>query len=215
MKLKWLGHASFLITSEKGTKIITDPYTIGGGIHYGPIDESADIVTISHEHRDHNNIDSIKGTPKIIRDKGSVKAEDITARGVLSDHDETQGSQRGKNTIFCFEVDSINICHLGDLGALLNDKQIVEIGQVDILLIPVGGYFTVDAEQATIIYQSLHPKITIPMHFKTAKCNFPIATAEEFLNGKTNALHFKSSEVEYKKDGLPREPQVIELQHAM
>jgi L-ascorbate metabolism protein UlaG (beta-lactamase superfamily) len=215
MKLKWLGHASFLITSEKGTKIITDPYTVGGGIQYGIIDEASDVVTVSHEHKDHDNVASIKGTPRVVRGKGTVMVENIAVRGIPSDHDETQGSQRGKNTIFCFDVDGINMCHLGDLGTLLTEEQISEIGEVDILLIPVGGYFTIDAKQATSVYQSLNPKIAIPMHFKTAKCNFPITTAEDFLKGKKNALRFKSSEVEYQKNGLPREPQIIELQHAM
>jgi L-ascorbate metabolism protein UlaG (beta-lactamase superfamily) len=213
MKLKWLGHSSFVITSEKGSKIITDPYTVGGGIHYGPIDESADVVTISHEHGDHNGVASVGGTPKVIKGKGTVLFEDIIVRGISSDHDETQGSQRGKNTIFCFTVDGINVCHLGDLGTLLNDTQIAEIGEVDILLIPVGGYFTIDASKATAVYQSLNPRVAIPMHFKTPKCNFPITTADDFLKGKKNLLHSKSSEVEYKKNGLPREHQVIELQY--
>ena len=215
MKLRYFGHASFLVTSEKGIKIIMDPYTVGGGIHYGQINEEADVVTVSHEHGDHNNLAAIKGTPRVLKGKGNVIAENITFRGIMSDHDDTQGTQRGKNTIFCFEVDSIKLCHLGDLGTLLTDGQIAEIGTVDILFIPVGGYFTIDARQATQVYQSLHPRVAIPMHYKTTKSNYPITGVDDFVKGKKNVLNFKSSEIEYNSNNLPKESHIIVLQHAL
>lgn len=122
MKIKWLGHASFLVTSEEGKKIITDPYSIAGGISYSPINESADIVTISHDHRDHNNDEAVAGNPQVIREEGIRKVKGIEFKGIPSYHDVARGSQRGNNIIFCFTVDGINVCHLGDLGHLLNDK---------------------------------------------------------------------------------------------
>ena len=173
MKIKWLGHASFLVTSEEGKKIITDPYNVLPEISYTPINESADVVTISHDHGDHNNDKAVKGNPHVIRGKGIRRVKGIEFKGIPSYHDAAQGSQRGENTIFRFTVDGINVCHLGDLGHLLNDKQIAEIGPVDILLIPVGGYFTIDAKQATTISQSLKARVIIPMHYKTSKCDSP------------------------------------------
>jgi L-ascorbate metabolism protein UlaG (beta-lactamase superfamily) len=215
MKVKWLGHASFLVTSEEGKKIITDPYNIAGGINYAPINESADVVTISHDHGDHNNERAIKGNPQVIRGEGIKKVKGIEFKGISSHHDAARGSQRGNNTIFCFTIDGINVCHLGDLGHLLSDKQIADIGPVDILLIPVGGYFTIDAKEATTVYQSLKAKIVVPMHYKTSKCGYPISKVDEFLKGKENARNLNSSEVEYKKAELPKEAEIVVLQHEL
>lgn len=215
MKIKWLGHASFLVTSEEGKKIITDPYSVAGGISYTPIKESADVVTISHDHGDHNNDKAVKGNPHVIRERGIRWVKGIEFKGIPSHHDAAQGNQRGDNTIFRFTVDGINICHLGDLGHLLNDKQIADIGSVDILLIPVGGYFTIDAEQATAISWSLKARVVIPMHYKTSKCALPISKVDEFLKGKENVRNLNSSEIEYKKGKLPEKAEIIVLQHAL
>lgn len=215
MKIKWLGHASFLITSEKGTKIITDPYAVGGGIVYGKIQESADIVTVSHQHGDHNNKATVKGNPQIVEGAGSKVVKGIEFTGISCYHDEAKGGQRGANTIFCFTMDGIRICHLGDLGHSLSDKQIAEIGAVDMLLIPVGGYFTIDAKQAAQVCEQLKPRIVIPMHYKTAKCAYPIAGVEEFLAGRKNVRRLDSSETEHQKEQLPSTPETIALKHAL
>ena len=214
MKIKWVGHASFLVTSEEGKKIITDPYNVGGEIKYAPINESADVITISHDHRDHNNATAVKGNPTIIKDAGITKVKGIEFNGIPSYHDTVQGSQRGKNIIFCFTLDGINICHLGDLGHLLSNEQIAEIGSVDILLIPVGGNYTIDAEQATAVAKSLKARIVIPMHYKTSKCDYPISGVEEFLKAKRNVRELNSSGVEYKKEQIPEEVEIVVLQHA-
>lgn len=145
MKVQWLGHASFMITSDAGTKIITDPYTPGGPLAYGEIKESADIVTVSHEHFDHNNVASVGGNPEVVRGAGAKEVKGIGFNGIATYHDDTGGSQRGNNTIFCFEVDGVRVCHLGDLGHQLGDKEIADIGRVDIVLVPVGGNFTINA----------------------------------------------------------------------
>lgn len=215
MKIKWLGHASFLMTSEEGKKIITDPYSVSGGISYAPINESADVVTISHDHGDHSNYRAIKGNPHIINREGTSKVKGIEFKGISSYHDAAKGSQRGSNIIFCFTVDGINICHLGDLGHLLSQKQITDIGPVDLLLIPVGGYYTVDAEQATAVSQSLKAKVVIPMHYKTTRCDYPITQVEEFLTGKKNVRRLDASEVEFRKKKLHEETEVVVLQHAL
>jgi L-ascorbate metabolism protein UlaG (beta-lactamase superfamily) len=215
MKIKWLGHASFLIISEEGTRIITDPYSVSGGISYAPITESADAVTVSHEHGDHNNSGVVKGSPHEIRGEGISKVKGIEFKGIASYHDAGKGSQRGTNTIFCFAVDGINICHLGDLGHLLSDKQIMDIGPVDIVLVPVGGYFTIDAEQATAVSQSLEARVVIPMHYKTAGCGYPISGVDEFLKGKKNVRRLDASEIEFGRDKLPEQTEIVVLRHAL
>lgn len=213
MRIKWLGHASFLVTCEDGTKIITDPYDEKfGGLGYERIQETADIVLMSHQHGDHAG--KVNGNPQVITKAGITEAKGIEFKGIASYHDQSGGKERGPNTIFCFTVDSIRVCHLGDLGHLLSDEQISEIGDVDILLIPVGGFFTIGPEEATKVVDQLKPKVVIPMHFKTDKCDFPISGAEEFLKGKTDVERFKGSEKEFKKEELPAQVEFILLEHA-
>lgn len=215
MKVKWLGHASFLIVSEDGTRIITDPYATGMGINYGEIKEPADIVTVSHEHGDHNNVDAVANNPKIIRGAAIHEAKGLKFKGIASYHDDAEGSQRGKNTIFCFTVDGIRLCHLGDIGHQLSDQLAAEIGKVDVLLIPVGGLFTVDALLATKIVQKLKPAVAIPMHFRTDRCAYPIAAVDAFLKDKTSVKRMDSSEVEFTKRSLPSPTEVVVLKNAL
>ena len=209
MKIKYLAHASFLITSESGVKIITDPYTAGGGIKHGEIKETADIVTVSHEHGDHNNADAVKGNPQVLREGGTVRG--IKIKGVVAAHDDKGGSQRGRNTIFCLAVDGINVCHCGDLGHELTADQVKTIGGVDVLMIPVGGFFTVDAKTATKVGEQLKPKVIIPMHYKTEKLDFPIAGVDEFTKGKSNVTRVYGSEIEIKAGSLPEATQIMVL----
>lgn len=215
MNIKWLGHAAFLITSQAGTRIITDPYTPGGGLSYGPIKETADIVTVSHGHGDHNNARALPGSPQVIRDTASKRIKDIEVRGVAVFHDEAKGQQRGNNIAFCFNVDGMRVCHLGDLGHPLTPEQVAAIGAVDILLIPVGGYFTIDAATATETCSALQPKVVIPMHFKTPKCTFPISTVDEFLHGKANAKKLGSSQVDFTREKLPAATEIVVLTPAL
>lgn len=215
MKVKWLGHACFLITSESGLKIITDPYIQERGIKYSPIDESADIVTVSHDHFDHNNVAAVKGNPEVVTGSGTKTVKGIQFKGVATHHDETKGSQRGDNVVFCFSIDGIKVCHLGDLGHRLSKQEITEIGAVDILLVPVGGFFTIDAKTATQVCEDLKPKVIIPMHFKTAKCvDFPITQVDDFLAGKPNVKRLNSSETDFKASQLPETTEIVVLQPA-
>jgi len=204
-----------MITSEAGIKIITDPYTPADDLNYSEIKESADIVTVSHEHNDHNNVSAVRGNPELV--KGAVTAEikGIKFRGIPAYHDEAKGRSRGDNTIFCFEVDGIRICHLGDLGHQLDDKQVTDLGAVDILLIPVGGFFTIDARVASHVYRQVKPKVIIPMHYKTDKCDFPIAGVDEFLRDKEGVSRLDASEAEFKPGELPETAQIIVLKPAL
>ena len=237
MKVKWLGHACFMIISETGTKIITDPYTTGGGLTYGEIKESADIVTVSHDHTDHNNIAAVRGNPAVVKGAVTVEIKGIKFKGVPTYHDETGGKLRGINTISCFEVDGIRVCHLGDLGHRLSDKQIVELGKIDILLlcvgllVPVGeprmlpdkpepGNYTyddyiIDANVANQLYDQLEPGVIVPVHFSNKKCTYKLAGIEEFLQGKKNVRQPDTSVIEINRNNLPEDAEIIVLVSAL
>lgn len=215
MKVKWLGHACFLITSQEGTRIITDPYKVVGGISYDPVTESADIVTVSHEHGDHNNAAAVAGKPEVVKGPGVKRARGIEFKGIAAYHDTSQGKARGPDTIFCFTMDGIRLCHLGDLGTPLGAEQVKEIGKVDILMLPVGGFYTIDASVASSTLQALNPGVALPMHYKTAKCSYPIAGVEDFLKGKKNVRRLDSTEVELTESTLPAASEIIVLKHAL
>ena len=239
MKIKWLGHASFLITSDGGIKIITDPYETGSGLSYGEIREAADIVTVSHDHADHNNVAAIQGNPKVIKDtttwvipkaifetsyvksrmrelnENKEEISNIRFNATPCYHDDTGGKARGKNTIFCFEVDGIRVCHLGDVGHHLSEEQVAELGEVDVLLIPVGGFYTIDARAAIELCGRIKPRVVIPMHYKTDKCDYPIAGVERFLQGKEEVTRLGVSEAEFEKDELPSATQIVVLTPAL
>ncbi len=215
MKLKWLGHSCFLIISETGLRIITDPYPQGSGLNYSPINEAADIVTVSHDHFDHNNISAVSGKPEVITGNGVKNVKGIQFKGIATHHDESQGKERGTNTIFCFSVDGIKLCHLGDLGHRLSKEQIAEIGALDILFIPIGGVFTIDAKMASTVSDDLKPKVVIPMHCKTHKCDWPLNTIEDFLAGKKNVKKLNSNETEFKAGKLPEATEIVVLQPAL
>jgi len=214
MRITWLGHSCFLIQTNDGTRIITDPYTVNERLHYDPVNETADIVTVSHDHSDHNNIKAVKGTPTLIREHGNTTAHNISIKSIPSYHDDVQGEKRGTNLIHIFSADGIRICHLGDIGHMLNDGEAAEIGSVDVLMTPVGGLYTIDAETATNICNKLKPKVIIPMHFSTAKLDFPIATEKDFVSNKNNVRRLDSSGIEITRETLPLATEIIVLQYA-
>jgi len=215
MNIKYLGHAAFVITSDTGIRIITDSYETGPDLTYGEITESADIVTVSHDHFDHSNVAAVKGNPEVVRRAGRSTVKGIEFRGIATYHDEAEGRLRGNNTIFCFEVDGIRVCHFGDLGHLLDDKQVAEIGSVDIVFIPVGGYYTVDAKAATEVCNQLKPKVIIPMHYKTEKGIPNIAGVDGFLREKGNVSQLDTSQAEFKRGELPATSQIMVLKPAL
>ncbi len=218
MKIKLYGHAAFLITSDQGVKIITDPYesgAYGGQLAYGKIKDQADVVTTSHDHADHNDAKSLPGSPQIVKGSGSKTVKKISFKGIATYHDPSKGAERGTNTIFTFTVDGIRVCHLGDLGHMLSEEELAEIGPVDILFIPVGGYFTIDSKEATRVAEQIRPKVLIPMHFKTEKVGFPIAPVEDFLKGKPNPKRPGTSEASFDKSTLPQQMEIVVLEHAL
>lgn len=215
MKLKWLGHASFLITASDGTRIITDPYKTGGPLTYAPIAESAEIVTVSHEHGDHSNAGAVKGNPRVVRGAGSTTIRGVSIKGVATYHDTVQGKQRGPNTVFVITVDGVRIVHLGDLGHALDEKQRQEVGPVDVLLTPVGGTYAIDGPTAAQVADALKARVTVPMHPRNARCTYPITDAGPFLAKRVNVRTVDGSEVEFTKERLPEKAETVVLKHAL
>ncbi|MBN1594018.1 MAG: MBL fold metallo-hydrolase [Candidatus Coatesbacteria bacterium] len=218
MKIKWLGHAAFSITASDGTAILTDPYRPGafdGAIAYGPIKDRFDIATVSHRHADHDGVDGLAGKPTVIDKPGRTEVKGIEIEGIPTFHDRAGGSQRGKNVVFCFAVDGMKVCHLGDLGHIPDEATIAKLKGVDVLLAPVGGTFTIDADEAWQLVKKLNPKVVIPMHFKTSKISFDLADIERFTAGKPDVVRSGSSEIELSSNSLPKGPQIVVLEHAL
>jgi L-ascorbate metabolism protein UlaG (beta-lactamase superfamily) len=213
MKVKWLGHACFAFTSEAGTKIVTDPYTTGAfGLNYGPVEEQADIVTVSHDHADHNNVSTVKGNPKVLKGGGSHSSQGVEFHGIDCYHDNSSGRERGPNTIFCFTLDGIRVCHLGDLGHALTEQNQADIGAVDLLLVPVGGNFTIDAKVAAETCGILDPRVVIPMHYRNERCpEFPVAGVDDFLALMQRVKRVDGSEAEFRTGTLPEATEVVVL----
>lgn len=191
MEITWLGHSSFLIKDSKGRTLLTDPFDESVG--YKVFNDHADVVTISHHHFDHDYIEKITGNPAVLDKVGFFNVCDIDIKGIPSYHDNVQGAKRGENVIYVFKMDDYRIGHLGDLGHVLSLKDRDEIGDLDILLIPVGGNYTIDGKEATAVCKLLNPKLVIPMHFKTSAVTFPIDGAEEFLTHMQNGERIQNN----------------------
>jgi len=205
--LRWLGHECFEIKDD-GT-VVTDPHD-GAGIGLPRPQAEADIVTVSHGHFDHANGIGIVSKPGavVIETPGERSIKGITIKGIASFHDNAQGTMRGKNVIFNIRIDGISFCHLGDLGHALSEEQLTEIGKVDVLLIPVGGHYTIDAGEAAEIMDMINPRIVIPMHYKTRGLTVDIADAEVFLRGRENVRRYAESQVEIERSGLPARTEI-------
>lgn len=180
MKIVWHGHSCFEI--RDGITVVTDPHD-GKSIGIKPPVVKADVVLVSHDHFDHNCIRIVKGDPQIVTDCEERVIGDLKIRGVPTFHDKEEGSKRGKNTIFCFEMDGIKFCHCGDLGHLLTEKQAEAIGSVDILFIPVGGVFTIDSQDAKHVIETIKPSIVIPMHYHVGGLSISVDSIDSFLDG--------------------------------
>jgi L-ascorbate metabolism protein UlaG (beta-lactamase superfamily) len=218
MKIKWYSHSAFLIETETGTRIILDPYqsgAFGGALAYGKITDEADIVLSSHDHDDHNYVGDIKGKYKLINTPGEHHEAGITIQGIPTFHDQSGGKERGTNIIFIIEADGLRIAHLGDLGHILDKDTVGKIGRVDVLLAPVGGFYTIDPAEATQVVDDIGPAVMIPMHFKTSKCDFPIAPVIEFTNGRSGVKETDTTEIEITRSNLGSFGKIVVLRHAL
>lgn len=184
MQLTWYGHSCFLLTSESGYSILTDPCDQDTG--YELHDLACDTVTISHEHHDHNCLAIVAGKPDILREPGEYRAGEIPVTGFSSYHDDAKGAHRGENIVFLYQIDDLKVLHLGDLGHMLSDEVIQKIGDVDILLAPIGGVFTINAKTAAELADRLNAKVLIPMHYKTPALHFNIEGLEPLIAANAN-----------------------------
>jgi L-ascorbate metabolism protein UlaG (beta-lactamase superfamily) len=165
MKIQWFGQSCFLFISKEGKKVLTDPFNSIMG--YKLPDVQADIVTTSHNHGDHNNVAIVKGNYVHLNTCNKFVDGNIEVIGIPTFHDASSGKYRGQNIIFKYIIDNISICHCGDLGHILTSEQLLKIGHVDILLIPVGGLVTINHSKAYEVVKQINPTIIIPMHYRT------------------------------------------------
>ena len=215
MILQWLAHACFFIQNEKGRVLVTDPYTESIGYPV-PKEIKADVVTISHEHTDHNNAAIVTGGPLVIRTAGTQEAFGFRVTGIASDHDEQGGQMRGSNVIYVIETEGLRICHCGDLGRMLTEEEKAQIGHVDILMVPIGGVYTIDAAGARQVVAALNPKVVIPMHYRTDIAGDELDGPEAFLEYMTQdeyavSMHHAKTQ-EYTAADFPKRYKVLVME---
>ncbi len=179
MNIRWLGHSSFLLTADKGLRIVTDPFdeSVGYPMHK----TEADVVCVSHEHHDHNNRALIEGNPIIIDQPGEHDLCGVRVTGYSTWHDDQQGALRGKNTMFSFQIDGLHVLHAGDLGCMLENSLLKRIGAVDVLMVPVGGVFTLGPKEAWALCERIKPHVILPMHYKLPCVQYGLEPVEAFL----------------------------------
>jgi L-ascorbate metabolism protein UlaG (beta-lactamase superfamily) len=166
MEITYLGHSSFKIKT-KSTVVITDPFDSAKvGLKFPTIE--GDVVTVSHDHEDHNNSGKVTGIKKVISGPGEYEVSGVSILGYGTFHDDKKGELRGKNTIYVIEAEGLRIAHLGDLGHALTDEMVSEMGTIDILMIPVGGVYTIGSKEASEVVSKIDPYFVIPMHFKVS-----------------------------------------------
>lgn len=179
MKIDWLGHSCFKVTLKSGTVILFDPFdsTIG----YAQQEVEADVVVISHDHHDHNDLSHVKGDYTVVDTAGVHELDEFSLEGIKTWHDNADGQDRGENLAFLLNVNGLHLCHMGDVGCVPSADVLERLKDVELLLIPVGGFYTIDAKEAMVIIDAISPNIIIPMHFLTPQCTLPIAPLHDFL----------------------------------
>lgn len=184
MQIIWKGQACFQIQAsprkQETLKIVLDPYEDQVGLKLSPLE--ADIALFTHDHFDHNNAKALKASPFLIANPGEYDIKGAYIKGIFSYHDEKEGQERGTNTIYTIEVEDLRICHMGDFGQKeLTSEQLEAIGDIDVLLLPVGGVYTIDAKGASHVISQIEPRIAIPMHYALPSLKVKLAGVEEFL----------------------------------
>jgi L-ascorbate metabolism protein UlaG (beta-lactamase superfamily) len=206
-----LGHSCFRLKGKE-TVIITDPYHPDLGYSLGR--HTAQIVSISHNHPGHSYAQGISQPHKLITGPGEYEIADVLITGIASYHDNQQGRERGKNNIYLLEIDGLRVCHLGDLGHLLTGDQRAEIGNVEVLLVPVGGVSTIDAAAALETAKLLNPKVIIPMHYKTEVLPMQLEEVEAFLNGWGGEEIAPQPKLSLTKSNLPQQTRLVLLNYS-
>jgi L-ascorbate metabolism protein UlaG (beta-lactamase superfamily) len=213
MELTWLGHSCFRLKGKEAT-LITDPPSPSTGYSLGRL--TADIVTISHDHPGHNYIKGVGGEPRVVSGPGEYEIEQVLIAGVRTYHDREHGKQLGRNTAYLITMDDVHICHLGDLGDRLDEKALEELSNADVLLVPVGGRHTLDAERAAEVIAQLEPRIIVPMHYQMPSYKSgatPLDPVEKFLHEMGVEVAEPLAKLVITPSSLPSEPQVVLLNY--
>lgn len=198
MKIEWLGHSSFKLTESTGKTIVTDPYEEDRvGVKFPSV--TAEVVTVSHDHFDHNCVKAVNGVTTVIDGAGFHDLDGVEIYGFKSYHDEKKGALRGKNIVFRYRMDGVEICHLGDIGEPLSPMLAELIGSINVLLIPVGGKYTIDAEQAKEYVDLLMPDVVIPMHYMCDGYVTQFDDLDDFLDlfEKKDVEYAEGTEIEF------------------
>ena len=210
MIIRHIGHAEFQIETESGIRIVTDPYDSSCGYPIHQIE--SDIVLISHSHHDHNAFELLKGEPRVFNRAGIYTPDiNIKISAVRGFHDNEQGAKRGETLLFLIETEDLRIVHLGDLGCMINDEQVSILHDADILMIPVGGFYTIDAKLAWEVAEKLNARIILPMHYKTRyNAEWPISGPDRFLEEAAGQNILKEAEVlRVTSDDLVCHPRIV------
>lgn len=204
MKIRYLGHSCFEFTESTGTTIVTDPY---GDVGFFMPNTRADAVTISHSHYDHNNAKAVDGNPVIFDREGQYEIGGVNLSAIKSYHDDENGNKRGENLIFKFRMDGVEICHLGDLGEECSSSLIEALLPIHVLLVPVGGNYTIDARQAKEYVDRIMPSYVIPMHYKTKGLNIDVEKPDDFIDlfDEEDVEELETSEIELFRDDVTEE----------
>src|SRR5438067_5968777 len=205
MEISWLGHSCFLLRGKIVT-LITDPFSPQLGHSLGKI--NAPIVTISHNHPGHHYAEGVGGNPYVVRGPGEYEISDVLITGVASYHDNKRGQERGRNTIYVIHMDDLIICHLGDLGHILQEEQLEEVADADVLLIPIGGQNVLNAAQAAEVISQVEPRIVIPMHYPSGETPNPL---DKFCREMGIEAINSQSKLVITHSTLPAETQVVVL----
>lgn len=210
MEITWLGHSCFRIKGKEAI-VLTDP--CGKETGYTLHKQHADIVTVSHYHAGHSNIEAIEGDFRQIKGPGEYELKNVFITGYATYHDATEGQERGKNTVYIIEIEGVTICHLGDLGHAIDSSMEEEIGDVGVLFVPVGGVSTIDSSKAAEIVRSIAPRIVIPMHYKTPATTRDLEPVENFLKKSGAKEPQPQARLNINKTNLPLNTEVIVLNY--
>lgn len=214
MVIDWLGHSCFKVTLKNGTRILLDPYDDRVG--YAPQEVEADIVTISHSHHDHSDLSHVTGDYTVVKEPGVYTFGELTIEGIKTWHDTNQGADRGENICYMLSVNGMRLCHLGDIGYVPEDDLVEKIKGSEILMVPVGGKYTVDACEALKICEMVAPNVIIPMHFKTPVTNLDIAPLSDFLEAagrEYDVSHLGKCYLKIDKASLKKRTRIIVMEY--
>ncbi len=215
MVIEWLGHSCFKVTlKDSGKVVLFDPYDYSTG--YSRLESRADYVVISHNHHDHNDLSGVKGKYTVVKTSGMHEFEGLSIEGISTWHDRSEGKQRGANLIFLLRSKGMTVCHMGDTGCIPSEEVYKKLEGADILMIPVGGIYTIDAKEALKVCERISPNIIIPMHYRTTACTVDLQPVDFFLEaagGEYDISHLGKNVFEIEKGSLKKRTRIVVMEY--